>query len=43
MRLRLEKRWYQYLDQAMKEFAIEWAEENDVRYEDDLKGRGKDR
>jgi len=43
MRFRLEKRWYQYRDQAMKEFAIEWAEENDVRYEDDLKGRDKDK
>jgi len=43
MRLRLEKRWYQYREQAMKEFAIGWAEENDVRYEDDLKGRDKDR
>jgi len=28
--------WYKYRDNAMKEFAIEWAEENNVAYEDDL-------
>ncbi len=42
-RLRLEDRWYRYRDQAMKAFAIEWAEDNNVSYEDDLKGRGEGR
>ena len=41
-RLRLEKRWFNYRDRAMKEFAIDWAEENNVSYVDDLKGRGKE-
>lgn len=42
-RLHLEDRWYRYRGQAMKEFAIEWAEENNVSYQDDLKGRGQER
>jgi len=38
-RLGLEQEWYRYRDTAMKEFVIEWAEDNDVAYVDDLKGR----
>ncbi|HJX84270.1 MAG TPA: UPF0158 family protein [Candidatus Angelobacter sp.] len=35
--LGLEQRWYQYRDEAMKQFVIEWAENNHVAYDDDLK------
>lgn len=42
-RFGLENRWYRYLDQAMKEFAIEWAKDNDVPYEDDLTKMKRDR
>lgn len=38
-RLCLEQEWYRYRDNAMREFAIEWAKDNDVPYIDDLKGR----
>jgi hypothetical protein len=33
-RLRLEDRWYRYREQAMKEFVLAWAEENDVTVAD---------
>lgn len=33
--------WYEYLLDRMKEFAIEWAEKNNVAYEDDLAPRIK--
>ena len=33
--------WYEYRIDAMKEFAIEWAQENNVAYEDDLAPRMK--
>lgn len=36
-RLGIENRWYRYRDEAMKEFVIEWAKENDVAYEDDYR------
>jgi hypothetical protein len=36
-RLDMENRWYRYRDQAMKQFAIEWAEANHVAYKDDFK------
>ena len=39
-RLGLQDQWYQYRDEAMKQFVIEWAEANGVAYEDDLPGRG---
>lgn len=39
--LGLLERWYEYRDNAMKEFVIEWAEENDVRYIDDLQDQKK--
>jgi hypothetical protein len=35
--LGLEKRWYRYRDRAIKQFVIEWAEDNHVAYKDDLK------
>jgi len=38
-RLGLLRRWYQYRDNALKEFVIDWAEANDIPYEDDLKER----
>lgn len=38
-RLCLEQEWYRYRENAMKDFAIEWAEDNDVPFIDDLKGR----
>jgi hypothetical protein len=34
-RLGLLDQWYQYQDKAMKEFVIEWAEGNQVPFEDD--------
>lgn len=36
-RLGLENRWFRYRDQAIKQFVIEWAEENHVAYKDDFK------
>jgi hypothetical protein len=36
-RLGLLQRWYQYRDDAMKEFVIDWAEAHNVPYEDDIK------
>jgi hypothetical protein len=36
-RLGLENRWFQYRDQAIKQFVIEWAEANHVAYKDDFK------
>ena len=38
-RLGLLERWYQYRDDAVKEFVIEWAEANNVPYEDDINDR----
>ncbi len=34
-RLELQDRWYRYRDKAMKEFAVAWAEQNQVPYTDD--------
>jgi hypothetical protein len=39
-RLGLLDRWYRHRDAAMKEFVIEWAEANEVPFEDDLKRGG---
>ncbi len=36
-RLGLLNRWFQYRDNAMKEFVLEWAEDNNLPYEDDVK------
>ena len=36
-RLGLQNRWYRYRDDAMKQFVIEWAEENNVAYQDDYR------
>ena len=33
----IQGEWYEYRTQAMKEFAIEWAEENDIACQDDLR------
>jgi len=38
-RLGLLDRWYQYRDDAMKEFVVEWAEAHNVPHEDDIKAR----
>jgi len=38
-RLGLQDQWYQYREEAMKRFVIEWAEAHNVAYEDDLRGR----
>jgi hypothetical protein len=38
-RLGVIDQWYRYRDDALKEFVIEWADANDVPYEDDLKDR----
>jgi hypothetical protein len=37
-RLGLLERWFQYRDDALKEFVVEWAKGNNVAYEDDVKG-----
>jgi hypothetical protein len=37
-RLGLLDRWFRYRDEAMKAFVIEWAEANNVPFEDDLAG-----
>jgi len=36
-RLGLLNQWFQYRNDAMKEFVVEWAEANNVPYEDDVK------
>ncbi len=36
-RLGLMDAWYKFRDEAMKRFVIEWAEENNVTYKDDIK------
>jgi hypothetical protein len=38
-RLGIEQQWYDYRDNAMKEFVIGWAESNDIPWIDDLKQR----
>ncbi len=38
-RLGLQDQWYRYRDEAMKAFVIAWAQQNQVPYEDDTKGR----
>jgi hypothetical protein len=37
--LRLEKKWDKYRDEAYKQIAIEWCEENRINYVDDLDER----
>jgi hypothetical protein len=37
-RLGLLDRWFRYRDAAMKAFVIEWAEANNVPFEDDVAG-----
>ena len=34
-RLKMQNEWYQFLDEAMQQFVIDWAEENGVLYTDD--------
>jgi hypothetical protein len=36
-RLGMQQSWYDYLEEAQREFVIEWAEENNVPFEDDLR------
>src|SRR6266480_4992550 len=36
-RLGLLNQWFQYRDDAMKEFVVDWAQDNSVPYEDDVK------
>ena len=36
-RLGLLKQWFQYRNDAAKEFVVDWAEDNNVPYEDDVK------
>ena len=31
------QQWFQYRDDAMKEFVVDWAEAKNIPYEDDLK------
>lgn len=38
-RLGIQDQWYRHRDAAMKEFVIDWAEANNVPYEDDIKDR----
>ncbi|PYL01843.1 MAG: hypothetical protein DME19_00165 [Verrucomicrobia bacterium] len=38
-RLGLLEDWYRYRADAMKEFVMDWAEANNIRCEDDVKGR----
>jgi len=38
-RLGLQDQWHRHRDEAMKAFLIAWAQENQVPYEDDTKGR----
>jgi hypothetical protein len=39
--LGIQEKWYGFRHDAMKRFVIEWAEEKNVRYEDDTRNRGK--
>jgi hypothetical protein len=36
----LEEQWYKYLANAQKQFLIQWAKENNLPYEDDLREEG---
>jgi hypothetical protein len=36
-RLGIQQSWYDYLDAAQREFVMEWAKENNVAVEDDLR------
>ena len=36
-RLGMQQSWYDYLEEAQREFVIEWAKENNVPFEDDLR------
>jgi hypothetical protein len=36
-RLGIQQLWYDYLEKAQREFVIEWAKENDVAFEDNLR------
>jgi hypothetical protein len=36
-RLGIQEKWYQFRDQAMKQFIIEWAKDNDILFEDDTR------
>jgi len=36
-RLGIQQSWYDYLEEAKREFVIEWAKENNVAFEDDLR------
>lgn len=38
-RLGIEQQWYEYRENAMKEFVIAWAESNGIAWVDDLKRR----
>ena len=38
-RLGIEKQWFRYRDEQLKQFVIEWAEANNVAYEDDTQKR----
>ena len=38
-RLGVLERWFQYREEAMREFVVSWAEANNVPCEDDLKTR----
>jgi hypothetical protein len=38
-RLGLQDQWFGYRDEAMKEFAVAWAEANNVPYQNDIKDR----
>ncbi|MBN2242579.1 MAG: hypothetical protein JW793_07805 [Acidobacteria bacterium] len=40
-RLGIQQSWYDYLEEAQREFVTEWAEENGVVVEDDLRKPGK--
>ncbi len=39
--LGIQDQWYQFRDEAMKQFIMEWAEENDVLLEDDTHSPNK--
>jgi hypothetical protein len=36
-RLGIHQSWYDYLEKAQREFVIEWAQDNNVPFEDDLR------
>ena len=38
-RLDLLDEWFRYRDEAMKEFVIDWAKDNNLAYDDDIKPR----